>query len=96
MKLHVLAGLALASMSLCACSSFTGPGGAQAQQAVLDTAKAIAQDPNCGHTDRLAVNLGAISTGQLFLERNCPGPSGTVATKLAPVVAPASPTPPAQ
>jgi hypothetical protein len=93
MKLTTLAGLALASLSLCACSSLTGPGGAAAQQSILDTAKAIAQDPNCGHTDRLAVNLGAISTGQLFLERNCPGPSGTVKTVLPPVPASTSPAP---
>lgn len=92
MKTPLIAGaIALASVAMSGCGTLTGLTGANsgAQTAILDTAKAIAQDPNCGHTDRLAVNLGAISTGQLFLERNCPGPSGTSGTKLAPVVAPA-------
>lgn len=67
--LTLITALAL-SVTLSGCSTAAG-GNGQFLSAITE----IAKDPKCGHTDRVNVVLGPISTGSVFLERNCPAPA---------------------
>lgn len=73
MKRPLLIGCAVAALglSVAGCGTVTGGGNAE----LLAAIKTMATDPNCGHTDRLNVTLGALPSGSVFLERNCPMPA---------------------
>lgn len=77
-RILLLATASVAAIALAGCNglgALTGsPGGSQLSEAI----KAIATDPNCGHTDRLAVALGPVPSGTVYLERNCPARTGAV------------------
>lgn len=62
--------IAAAALALSACSTMGG-GASGFTQAAAE----IAKDPNCGHTDRINIILGVVSSGSIFLERNCPMPA---------------------
>lgn len=66
-----------------------GTTGTQDFQHFLDGVKELAQDPNCGHTDRIQGNLGGLGGNNLavYLERTCPAKAPTV-TPGAVVAAP--------
>lgn len=84
-KITLLAGCALASVAVSACGS-TG-----SSASFADFAKTIAEDPRCGHIDRVQGNLGGLTGNNLavYLERTCP--AGTPPT---PPTAPAPAGPP--
>jgi hypothetical protein len=90
MKITLLAGLALACVLLSGCAGVTSLTGGSSSQ-LADTLKAIASDPNCGHTDRIQGNLGGLGGNNLnvYLERTCPPHS----TPIAAVVATPAPAP---
>lgn len=69
--MRVLTATALAAACL-AVSGCAGVNSASSTQ-LSDTLKAIASDPNCGHTDRVQGDIGGLSSGlHVFLERTCP------------------------
>jgi hypothetical protein len=74
MKRPLLIGCAVAAFALSASACSTIGGSSNAE--LLATLKAIATDPSCGHVDRVNVTLGALPSGSVFLERNCPLTTG--------------------
>jgi hypothetical protein len=61
------------ALSLTACASTD-------TSSFLDLVKTAAQDPRCGHTDRIQGNLGGIGGNNLavYFERSCPAPPQVV------------------
>lgn len=61
----------LLALGLSACASVQGATNTDLVNAI----KEVARDPNCGHTDRIDIDLNLTGPrGKLFLERQCPMP----------------------
>lgn len=75
--LKTFVALTAAAMMLGAC----GTTGGMNSTDFLTAVKEIAQDPNCGHTDRIQGNLGGLGGNNLalYFERTCPAKGATPA-----------------